>query len=93
MDDVRVVVCVVERIAKLAHPFGQFGGLKDFSLLVAAQIRKGVAIDVFHRNAARAFVVHKVVDADDVFVGEFQATSCLALEIAQHSSIVNEQVG
>jgi hypothetical protein len=37
--------------------------------------------------------VHKVVNAHDVFVGEFQATSGLALEIAQHRSIVNDQVG
>ena len=92
MDDVRVVVRVVERIAELAHPIGQFGRLKDLSLLVAAQIRKGVAIDVFHRNAARAFVVHKVVNAHDVLVGQFQTTLCLALEIAQHRSVVNDQV-
>ena len=92
MDDVRVVVRVVERIAELAHPIGQFGSLKDLSLLIAAQMGKRVAIDVFHRNAARAFVVHEVVNADDVFVGEFQATSRLALEIAQHGSIVNDQV-
>ena len=93
MDDVRVVVRVVERIAELADPIGQFGRLKDFSLLIAAQIRKRVAIDIFHRNAARAFVVYEVVNADDVLVGEFQATSRLALEIAQHGSIVNDQVG
>ena len=82
MDDVRVVVRIVERIAELAHPIGQFGRLKDFSLLVTAQIRKGIAIDIFHRNAARALVVHEVVNADDVLVREFQATSRLALEIA-----------
>src|SRR5438128_714421 len=93
MDDMRVVVRVVERIAELAHPIGQFGRLKDLSLLVAPQTRKRVAIDVFHRYAARAFVVHKIVNAHDVFVGEFQATSRLALEIAQHRCIVNDQVG
>src|SRR5947199_7402066 len=43
MDDVRVVVRIVERIAELAHPIGQFGRLKDFSLLVSAQSRKGSA--------------------------------------------------
>jgi hypothetical protein len=37
--------------------------------------------------------VHKVVNAHDVLVGEFQATSGLALEIAQHGSVLNEQVG
>ena len=82
MDDLFVIVCVVQRIAELAHPVVQFGCLKDFVLLVATQTRECVAIDVFHRNAARAIVVHKVVNAHDVFVGEFQATSRLALEIA-----------
>src|SRR5438034_4801562 len=93
MDDVGVVVRVVDRIAELAHPIAQFGRLKDLALFIAAQTGKGVAIDIFHRNAARAFVVHKVVNAHDVLVGEFQATSGLALEIAQYGSIVNDQVG
>src|SRR4029453_4238685 len=44
-------------------------------------------------NAARAFVVHKVINANDVFVSEFQATSGLALEIAQHRGIANNEVG
>jgi hypothetical protein len=37
--------------------------------------------------------VHEVVNAHDVPVGEFQATSGLVLEIAQYRCILNEQVG
>ncbi len=39
MDDPRVVVRVIQRIAELAYPIAQFGRLKDLVLFIAAQTR------------------------------------------------------
>ena len=79
MDDARAMVRVIERIAQLAGPRAQLERLENLLPLVAAHTRKSVPIDVFHGDAARAFVIHEVVDPHDVRVGEFQTAPRLAL--------------
>src|SRR5262249_36822790 len=75
MDDPRVVVRIVERIAKLIHPIGHFGRFKDLSLFIAAQFRWGVAIDVFHGNAGRTFILTDFDNAHTSLVISFHPTS------------------
>src|SRR5205823_2762428 len=92
MDNMRVVVGIVERVAELAHPIGQFCSLKDSLLLIAAQSRKGLAIDIFHRNATGAVVVDEIVNSHDMGMSEFQAALGLALELINHRAILNHQI-
>ena len=46
---------------------------KNFARAISTQIRKGVAIDVFHRDAGRLRVLHEIVDPHDVLVRELKA--------------------
>ena len=48
MYDPGMIVSIIERIAKLAHPIFQFVGLKDFVWFVRAQIGEGIAVDILH---------------------------------------------
>ena len=82
MDDPGMIVSIIERITKLADPIFQFIGLKDLVRFVRAQVRESIAIHIFHRDAARSLVMHKVVDAHNILVRELEASSRLALEIA-----------
>ena len=93
MNDPRVIVRVIERIAELAGPIGQVVRLEDLVRFVRAQIGKRVAVDVFHRDAARWLLVHEIVNADDVLVGELETAPRLALQVAQHRAVVNDQFG
>src|SRR5207248_10991541 len=56
---------LIEGVAQLARPFRQLVWPEDFVRLVRAQIRKRIAIDVFHRDAARLVAVHEIVNPDD----------------------------
>ena len=82
---------VIERVTELAGPVRQLVRLEDLVRFVRAQIRKRVAVDVFHRDAARLVAVHEIVDADDVLVGQVEAAPCLALHIAEDRAIVHDQ--
>ena len=93
MNDARVVVRVIERVAELAGPFVQLVRFKNLVRLVRAQIGKRVAIDVFHRDAARLIAVHEVVNADDVLVRQVEAAPRLALHVPQDRAIVDDQLG
>ena len=93
MDDACVIVRVIERVAKLTDPVGQFGRLKNLVRLVGAQIGKGVAIDVFHGDATRRFIMNEIVNADDVFVRELEAAPCFAFQVAKHGVVMDDQVG
>ncbi len=81
MNDAGAIVRVIERIAELARPGRNFVWLKNLVLFVGPQIREGVAIDVLHRNAGRALVLHKVVNPHDVGMGQLETAACLALEV------------
>src|SRR6266849_2693374 len=72
MNDAGVIVRVVERVAQLAQPRLQLIRLEDFGRTVRPQIGECVALDVFHRDARRRYVMHKIVDADDVLVCQFE---------------------
>ena len=92
MNDARVVVGVIERVTKLTDPVPQLVRLENLARLVCSQIGKRVAVDVFHRDASRDVVVHKIVDAHNIFVSELEASPCFALEIVQHGPVVNNQI-
>ena len=93
MDNAGVIVGVIECIAKLADPVLEICRFKNLVRFVCAQIRQGIAVDVFHRNATRHFVVHKIVNADNVLVGQLQAAPRFAFQIAEDCAIVNNQIG
>ena len=90
MNDARVRVRVIERVAKLADPLLQFVRLKNLSRLVSSQVRQRIAVDVFHRDAAVGFVVHEIVNPNDIFVSELQTATGLTFQIAQDRAIVND---
>ena len=86
MNDPGVIMRVIECVAKLARPTTQFVRLKNLPFFLRAQIRQRVAIDVFHRNASRAFIENKVVNPYNVLVRQFKAALCFALEVAEFGS-------
>src|SRR5437764_5545532 len=92
MDDAGVVMRVIERVTELARPFRELVRLEDLVRLVRAQIRKRIAIDVFHRDATRLLAVHEIVNPDDVLVGEVEAAPRLALHVAKDRAIVHDQL-
>src|SRR5205085_7010550 len=92
MDDAGVVMRVIEGVAELARPFRQFMRFENLVRLVRAQIRKRVAVDVFHRDAARLVAVHEIVNPDDVLVSEIEAAPRLALHVAKDRAIVHDQL-
>ena len=81
MNDLRVVVRVIERVTKRARPHSDLIWLKNLLLFFCAQVGKRFAVDVLHRDAGRAFVVHEIVNAHDVFVGEVEAAPGFSFEI------------
>src|SRR5207248_7065323 len=93
VNDARVIVRIIERVTELARPFVQLVRFKNLVWLVGAQIGKRVAVDVFHRDAARLIAVHEIVNANDVLVRQVQAAPRLALHVAQHRAIVDDQLG
>src|SRR6266404_5252827 len=50
-------------------------------------------MDILHRNAAGAFVMHEVMYPNDVRMRQFETALCLASELVKHRMIVNHQVG
>ena len=52
MNDLRVRVGVMKRVAELLRPIAQFAALKNFTLTIGAYVRQRIAIDMFHRDAA-----------------------------------------
>src|SRR5713101_9696288 len=93
MNDARPIVSVFERVTKLTCPRRDFVRLKNLLLFLSAQVRKSFAIDIFHRNAAGAFVVYEVVNPNDMRMSQFEAALCLALELIKPRTILNHQVG
>ena len=75
----RVFMGVIKRVAELFSPIAQLPALKDFTGTVGANVRKRVAVHVFHRDATRSFVVNKIVDPHDVFMSELETAICLPL--------------
>ena len=92
MNDTGVVMRVIEGVTELARPFRQLVRLEDLVRLVRAQIRKRIAVDVFHRDATRLVAVHEIVNPDDVLVSEIEAAARLALHVAEHRAIVHDQL-
>src|SRR6266446_7325563 len=72
MDDLRLIVRIIERVTKLTGPGSDLIRLKDFLLFLSSQVRKRFAIDVLHRNAAGAFVMHEVVNPDDMGMSQLK---------------------
>src|SRR6266853_4131098 len=68
MNDLRVIVRVIESVTKLTSPGPDLIWLENLPFFLCAQIRKRFAVDVLHRNAARAFVMYKVVNAHNVLM-------------------------
>src|SRR6266404_2132460 len=93
MDDARPIVSVIECLAKLADPCAQFGRFKHLLFLLAAQTGEGLAIDIFHRNATGAVVVDEIVNPHDMRMSQFEAALGLALELINHRTILNHQIG
>src|SRR5262249_34892647 len=92
MNNAGVIMCIIERIAKLAHPLRYFVGLKDLARFVGSQVRKRVTVDVFHRDTSRGFAADEIVNAYDIFMGELEASSRLALQFVQHPPIMNHYI-
>src|SRR6266487_7130882 len=87
------IVRIVERVTKLSHPGGNLIRFKGLSFFLGAQVRKGFAVDVFHRNAAGAFVVYEVVNPNDMRMSQFETALCLTPELIKQRTILNHQVG
>jgi hypothetical protein len=93
MNDLLMVVRVIERIAELACPATQLVRFENFFFLLRAQIRKRFAVDVLHRNAARAFVVHEVINPHDVLMSQLETALRLPLQLIEQSVIVHDRIG
>src|SRR5260370_33658526 len=93
MDDGRPIVSVIECVARLADPCAQLQRFKLLWFLLAAQTGECLAIDIFHRNAAGAFVVDEIVNSHDMRMSQFEAALSLALELMNHRAILNHQIG
>src|SRR5437867_4345636 len=86
------IVRIIERVTKLSHPGGNLIRFEGLLLFLGAQVRKGFAVDVFHGNAAGAFVVYEVVNSNDMRMRQFQAAFCLTRELIKQRTILNHQV-
>src|SRR5436309_3432471 len=93
MNHARVIVRVIERVTELTRPGSDLVRLKDLLLFLGAQVGKRFAIDVFHRNAAGAFVVHEIVNPDDMRMSQFQAALRLMFKLIQQRTILDHKVG
>src|SRR5437899_7609351 len=93
MDNVRAIMRVIECVTKLTHPGCYLVRLKNFLLFLSPQVRERFAVDVLHRNAAGAFVVYEVVNANDVRMRQFETALCLSLELIKYRMISNHEVG
>src|SRR5204863_2102512 len=80
VDDPCAVVRVIERITKLGDPACQLVRLKDFLFLLATQTGERLAIHILHGNAARALVMHEVMNSNDVWMGQLERAPGLALQ-------------
>jgi len=86
-----VAMGVIKRVAELLSPIAQLPALKDLALTVGANVRKRVAVHVFHRDAARSLIVNEVVDAHDIFMGELEAAISFALQVVEQASIEEDE--
>src|SRR4029077_17525549 len=93
MDNVPAIVRIIERVTKLTRPRCNLVGLKDFTAFLSSQVRQGLAINVFHRNAARAFIVYEVVNPNDMWMSQFETALCLTLELIERRTISNHEIG
>ena len=93
MNDLRVIVRVIESVTELTSPGPDLIWLKNLPFFLCAQIRKGFAVDVFHRDASRAFVVHEVVNAHNVLMSQLETALRLPLQLIEQSAIVHDQIG
>src|SRR6266567_2687002 len=72
MDDARAIVRVIERVTKLSDPARQLVRPKHFLFLSATQTGERLTVYIFHRNAARSFVMHEIVNSNDVWMSQFE---------------------
>ena len=78
---------VIERPTELAQPDFQFRRLKDLVFLLKPQRGESGAIHIFHRNGGGIRVVHKIVNANNVWMCQPKTLAGLALKIIQHAGI------
>ena len=93
MDNVRATVRVIECVAKLTYPGGDFVWLERPLVFLSSQVRQGFAIDIFHGDGARAFVMDEIMNADNVGMRQVEGPLCLVLELVERRTILNHQVG
>ncbi|OQB92799.1 MAG: hypothetical protein BWX86_01768 [Verrucomicrobia bacterium ADurb.Bin122] len=91
--DLRLRMRVLECITELLQPGAQLRGRKHLRRLLHPPLSKACAIDKFHRDGRHPSIFHKIVDSDDVWMRELQASPGLALQIAQRRYIVGHQLG
>src|SRR6266478_8882937 len=92
MNDARPIMRVLKCIANLARPSAQFGWLENLVWLVTPQTGQCLAVDKLHRNTARPFVVHKVVNPNDMGMSQLEAVFGLVLELVKDGPILNHQI-
>ena|SRR5213593_2192384 len=92
MDHLCASVRVIERVTKLTDPAGNLIRFKDPLLFLGSQVRQRFTIDILHGNTAGAFVVYKIVDPNDVRMGQFEAAFCLAFELIEDRTIVDHKI-
>src|SRR5207244_9165084 len=76
-----------------SDPAGDLMRFKDLLLFLGAQAGKRFPINVFHGNAAGAFVVYKIVNPDDMRMSQFQAALRLMFKLIQQRTILDHKVG
>src|SRR5262249_52489224 len=91
MDDLRAIVRVIEGFTKLSDPVAKLMRFKDLLFFLGPQVGKCLSIDKLHGNAAGTFVVHKVVNPNDMRMAQFQAALCLTFELIQQRTTLDHQ--
>jgi hypothetical protein len=67
--------------------------IKDLIGLVHPQVRKCIPVHVLHRNASATFVLEKIVNANDVRVGQVKCPARLPFEIIHGGPVGDDEFG
>lgn len=83
MNELGVVMRVGKRVAKLGDPILDLVNFEDFSFLSDPRFRQGGAINEFHGDGDGFLIFDKIVNPNNVGVGQSQAFAGFGLEVIE----------
>ena len=93
VNDARMIVRVIERVAELARPFIQVVRSKTLCGLSARKLESVSPSTYSIEMQPDCSLVHEIVNADDVLVRQLEAAPGLAFHVAEDRAVVNDQLG